>query len=178
MARQNWRIWRRGIDVDHIKALLSHQGTQDAATFSGARPDYRVSKVAWETGNKELQDMLWPYVADMSRVCGIEVNNSCEIQYTEYLGEVSGKYDWHVDVDWERDEPIDRKLSLTVQLSSPDEYEGGEFDFSGGGEDLPDWYKDQGTVLVFPSYLAHRIRPVTYGVRRSLVAWFDGPRWR
>lgn len=178
MTRQNWRIWRSGIDVDRIKELLRPQETQDATTFSGARPDYRVSKVSWETGNSDLQDMLWPYVADMSRVCGIEVQNSCEIQYAEYLGEVGGKYDWHIDVDWTKDEPLDRKLSLTVQLSSPDDYEGGEFDFSGAGESLPDWYKEKGTVLVFPSYIAHRVRPVTSGVRRSLVAWFEGPRWR
>jgi PKHD-type hydroxylase len=65
---------------------------------------------------------------------------------------------------------------MTVQLSDPSEYEGGLFKIE--NQEIPLWYREKGTVMVFPSYLRHRVEPVTRGVRRSLVAWFEGPRWR
>ena len=71
----------------------------------------------------------------------------------------------------------DRKLSVTVQLSDPSEYEGGGFEFL----ECPnpdESSRKKGTVLVFPSYLKHRVLPVTKGTRKSLVAWFEGPRWK
>jgi len=43
---------------------------------------------------------------------------------------------------------------------------------------LPSFSKDKGSVLIFPSYINHKVSPVTKGIRRSLVAWFSGPRWR
>ena len=84
-------------------------------------------------------------------------------------------YDWHTDVFWGETKPFDRKLSITVQLSDPSDYEGGDFEFS--EVETPANSKQKGTVLIFPSYLSHRVLPITSGVRRSLVAWFEGPRW-
>ena len=70
----------------------------------------------------------------------------------------------------------DRKLSVTVQLSKTEDYEGGDLEF----EDVQTSadFRAQGTVLVFPSYLRHRVHPVTSGIRYALVAWFFGPQWR
>jgi PKHD-type hydroxylase len=66
-----------------------------------------------------------------------------------------------------------RKLSLTIQLSSPEDYEGGELDlkFSDETEFMT---KEQGKMIVFPSYVVHEVRPVTKGTRYSLVAWVTG----
>ena len=75
-------------------------------------------------------------------------------------------------------EPFDRKLSMTVQLTDPTEYEGGDFHLDDSVEPLPSFSKDKGSVLIFPSYINHKVSPVTKGIRRSLVAWFSGPRWR
>ena len=102
--------------------------------------------------------------------------NDVEIQYTEYHATEGGKYDWHHDVDWNNSGGTDRKLSLTVQLSDPSDYDGGYFEFL-EVEQPPASSKTKGAVLAFPSYLAHRVAPVTRGVRRSLVAWFHGPTW-
>lgn len=67
-----------------------------------------------------------------------------------------------------------RKLSLVCQLSDPSEYEGGEFQINPGGSILvPE--RTKGTVIIFPSYLVHRVAPVTKGTRRSLVLWVEGP---
>ena len=68
---------------------------------------------------------------------------------------------------------------MTVQLSDGDEYEGGEFHLrDGSGQDLPNNIYDRGSVLVFPSFLLHRVTPVTSGTRKTLVAWFEGKRFR
>jgi len=70
-----------------------------------------------------------------------------------------------------------RKLSLTVQLSDPGDYEGGEMEFlhSPEVEAAP---KERGTAIIFPAYVMHRVRPITRGLRRSLVAWVSGPPFR
>jgi len=72
-----------------------------------------------------------------------------------------------------------RKLSMTVQLSEPDTYEGGEFYFYDGNKDEiePD-IQEQGSILVFDSRMWHRVAPVTKGVRYSLVSWILGPRFQ
>jgi len=62
-----------------------------------------------------------------------------------------------------------RKLSMTIILN--EDYEGGEFEFFSH----PDLIKEKkGTIIVFPSYMEHRVRPITKGTRYSLVVWFVG----
>ena len=95
-----------------------------------------------------------------------------EIQYTEYFGENNGHYSWHGDIG---PNVPHRKLSIVVQLSDPEDYEGGELELSAGSY-LVDGPKTKGTVIVFPSFVLHRVLPLTSGERRSLVSWVSGPR--
>lgn len=96
-----------------------------------------------------------------------------DLQFTKYYGG-GGHYDWHSDVG-----PTvpHRKLSMVLQLSDELEYEGGELQFNVGHEfvDIP---KERGTLTIFPSFLLHRVVPVTSGVRKSLVSWISGPNLR
>lgn len=177
MVRQNWRIWPSSIDVSAVLEQPETKNVTQASTFGGENLDHRRSRVAWLTGNQEVQSLLEPYVAEARTIMSIDIEFNAEMQFTEYHASEGGKYDWHHDVDWNNNSGIDRKLSLTVQLSDPSDYDGGDFEFS-EVEQLPTSAKQQGTVMVFPSYLAHRVTPVTRGVRRSLVAWFSGPTWR
>ena len=68
-----------------------------------------------------------------------------------------------------------RKISITIILSDPTQYDGGEFIFKNGGDAIS---KNQGTVIVFPSFIRHRVNSVTKGIRYSLVNWFDGPAFK
>jgi PKHD-type hydroxylase len=178
MVRQNWRLWKSSIQIDPILNAVETNELTDASTFGGDNKEHRISKVQWLTGYSNIRGLLKPYIFQAADIMGIDVSEYGDIQYTEYHGSDGGKYDWHHDVDWNRDDDHDRKISLTVQLSGPSEYEGGDFSFGDGVESLPDFYKEIGTVLAFPSYLAHKVSPVTSGVRKSLVAWFEGPKWR
>jgi PKHD-type hydroxylase len=73
---------------------------------------------------------------------------------------------------------ITRKISIVVQLSDPDEYEGGELQIQTGSESYISILKKKGAVTLFPSYMRHRVTPVTKGVRKSLVLWVGGSTFR
>ena len=106
--------------------------------------------------------------------------------------EEGDKYDWHVDTQMIYDFHADpfgvagvtRKISIIWQLSDGDEYEGGDFQMTNNFAEtniLEGWEEDlrkKGTVVAFPSFMMHRITPVTSGSRRSMVSWTNGPVWR
>ena len=75
-----------------------------------------------------------------------------------------------------------RKLSLSMQLNDPSEYEGGVLRFQTTSAEETFFTEPQfahkGSVIVFPSYLRHEVTKVTKGTRKSLVAWCRGPEWR
>ncbi len=85
----------------------------------------------------------------------------------------AGKYDWHIDLG--RGASTSRKLSMSIQLSDPDTYEGGELEF-GNVDQQTD--RAIGTLIVFPSFLQHRVTPITSGTRHSCVAWVHGEPFR
>ena len=92
---------------------------------------------------------------------------------------VGDHYDWHIDTFLDTPNAFHRKLSVTVQLSNGDDYEGGDFQLRDGtGEGLDNSIYNRGSILVFPSFLLHRVTPVTSGTRKTLVAWFEGKRFK
>jgi PKHD-type hydroxylase len=98
-----------------------------------------------------------------------------DFQYTVYSAD-NEHYDWHMDRGGGAS-CSPRKLSLVLQLSDPSEYEGGDLEFMVGGQ--PAFAKkEKGIVYAFPSFVMHRVTPVTSGVRRTLVVWTSGPRFR
>lgn len=102
-----------------------------------------------------------------------------EIQYSEYNSSQNGHYDWHIDMGIEKYST--RKLSIIVQLSSPKEYEGGDVEFFTGGDlskPKSKISKEMGSITIFPSYMLHRVTPVTKGVRKSLAFWVGGTQFR
>lgn len=96
-------------------------------------------------------------------------------QIARYAADVQGHYDWHMDLGTERFSR--RKLSMSVQLSPADAYDGGDLEFHLRGLDAARM-RQQGTLIAFPSFHEHRVTPVTRGERYSLVAWVDGPPFR
>ena len=143
----------------------------------------RISKQAW------IKDLSFcKYFFDI----GQKVNELCKwnfdikgiepIQYTEYSD--GGKYDWHTDQGSKillKDGSI-RKISMTLFMNNPDEYEGGEFDLELFHPDKKPRYETfklkKGSAIFFQSDVWHRVRPVSSGARKSLVAWYSGPPFR
>ena len=129
----------------------------------------------WQT----VSSRIWAFVNLANRSgFGFDATYLDEIQYAQY--DVGDFYKWHKDLIIDTDNAFQRKLSVSVQLSDPDTYEGGELEMQGlaKGHELPqNVLKKRGTVIVFPSFCVHRITPVTKGTRKSLVARVEGKKW-
>ena len=80
---------------------------------------------------------------------------------------------WHQDYGF----AISRKLSITVQLTDPSEYEGGNLQILTADEPA-NITRKRGMIALFPSYVLHQVTPVTRGSRQSLVAWVSGPAFK
>ena len=145
---------------------------------SESASEYRKSEIAWLGENPET---YWIYekIADYAKTANKEMWNFDiwdyydGLQYTTYFDD-GGHYDWHADLG-----PgiSNRKLSVVLQLSDPSEYEGGDLQMNPGGNILT-VEKGVGTICFFPSFLLHRVIPVTSGVRKSLVTWLCGANLR
>jgi PKHD-type hydroxylase len=165
-----------------ILNLEYHDATIIGDSASGEKSlDVRSSKIKWIPHSN---DWTWLYnkFQDMITEANGELWNFNiydiveEIQYTEYHASDSGHYDWHQDIG-----PGDaslRKISLTVQLTDSDLYEGGDLEIWQGGEVRDKTPRGSGIVIIFPSYMMHRVTPVTKGVRRSLVLWVGGEHYK
>ena len=133
----------------------------------------RDSDVRWITDNFIVNALLGFGNQANHSSWGMNIDTISSIQFTDYTKEQH--YDWHMDT-YERG-PDMRKVSIIVQLTDSDDYEGGDFQFrhyGGQVEEVP-ILRQRGTVLVFPSWLEHRVTPVTKGKRQTLVAWMSGP---
>jgi PKHD-type hydroxylase len=95
------------------------------------------------------------------------------LQYTKYFGG-GGHYSWHADIG---ETCSHRKLSLVLQLSDEMDYDGGDLQFFSGPE-ITSVSKQRGTLVLFPTFMIHRVTPVNSGVRKSLVSWVSGPHFK
>lgn len=176
---------------DEIAKIIEHceQGGFDrAGTFTGNDPDRRRCDIKFFHHNAELSwlfDRMNHVVAMLNaHYYGFDLNGYEYFQYTRYNAAELGTYHWHMDCflgGKETGLPADmiqpRKLSLTLALN--DDYEGGEFQINMGDQQFPQTIPSRkGRVIAFPSYVIHTIRPVTKGLRRSIVIWVTGPKWR
>ena len=179
--RQQFHIWQSALSKEQIIEILNlvdNNSLLNAPVFSSSKSiqKKRSSKIYW-INESWVQKLLWEYIVEANKkTFHVDVINQSEIQFTEYRSDEGGKYDWHHDVNWNAQEGLDRKLSISIQLSDKTDYEGGDFEFEEIKSSMD--FKAIGTIIIFPSYLRHRVTKVTSGTRRSLVAWFYGPNWK
>jgi PKHD-type hydroxylase len=134
-----------------------------------------------ELANLDIPANAWlgnllMHIANSANVSyGFDLIFPREASVTRY--KENGHYVWHHDIDW-RWHPCQRKLSISIQLSDSNDYEGGNLEFKDVSIENEEMMRQKGTVIVFPSYLVHRVTPVTKGERKALVSWIEGPSWR
>lgn len=171
-------------EVDAILGFGAALG-KGAATISTDDGDrlalgYRGSRISWihPAANSALVFERIEAVAQRANAehFGFDLTGLTEpLQFTEYEAPSPG-YGWHIDlIDAPRS--LQRKLSITIQLSDGTDYVGGNLEFA-LYNDLVAGSRTRGAMLLFPSFQHHRVQPITRGVRRSLVAWIGGPSFR
>ena len=145
---------------------------------SGIDPDKRITTISW-IPFKDMPEMYRDIENTMLKAngnhFGFDGMRLTEVaQFTHYLE--GGFYDWHMDNDVVgKYEPPVRKISMTLLLSDPSTFEGGELEFMQNGKKAK---LKQGQAIFFASWLQHRVKPVTQGERKSLVMWFGGPSFK
>jgi len=116
-----------------------------------------------------------------------DLNGYSYIQYTTYTGEELGEYAYHIDMHTGGYDNMDdsllrygdtRKLSLSLILSDSKSYEGGEFKMMLSEIRENEIEQKRGRIILFPSFLLHKVCPVTKGIRKSIVAWVEGPKFK
>lgn len=175
--------------------MMARTGNQDAPDLTDEEikniQRKRKSDVVWMS-DRWIYSEIQPYIHQANSMAewNFDWDYSEACQFTEY--KVSQFYDWHCDSYHEpynlpdepnRDKKI-RKLSMTLSLTDPSEYEGGdlEFDFrntdEGSQPRICEEIRKKGSIVVFPSFVWHRVTPVTKGTRHSLVCWNLGYPFR
>jgi len=221
--------------IMRIREICEKSEEEEALTYGIEKPEnadhtIRKNKVSWHD-NEELYSMIRPTIVDVNNQTGWNYNITAiePFQYTVYYGD-QNHYHWHTDTivndrTLSPDYPADhilkntiRKISCSIQLTDPSEYDGGEFELLSLKEIEPEigskpkneeeyklymnkkketrkdalnldgynvmepiklpHFKEKGSALFFPSFTYHRVKPITKGIRRSLVIWLRGPKWQ
>lgn len=116
-----------------------------------------------------LVDRLHPHILRANQTYGFDLQGWAAPAVLRYR--TGQHYGWHVDIG--RDDLASRKLSVIVLLSESGAYEGGDLEWM---PDLGACPRNIGTVVIFPSFMPHRVTAVTAGERFALVAWVHGDR--
>lgn len=188
----NWQLYQNRFSKNTCERIIqlakllpdSEAKVGDITSGGKVATEIRISKVRWISESMpdfkdlilDIKNMFW----QVNKTFGLDINYLPDLQFTEYYGSVSGKYDWHIDTQFEEQSCYHRKISMVIQLSDPKDYEGGNLELQPFFYEPPDPVnlRQQGTAIFFPSITYHRVTPVTSGTRYSLVAWMQGPRWR
>lgn len=182
-------FWEGFLSPEDINLLLAQPewlnlqpGCVGGSGASAVDPNIRASQVAWIGMKPELRpiwDKLATVVAEVnSKFFHFDLTGFHEpMQLGLYTEDQQGHYDWHTDSS-PADLQVPRKLSLSMLLSDPSEFEGGEFQVKTCNDVVQTLECKKGRAWFFPSYTLHRVAPVTKGVRRSLVLWIGGPAFR
>ena len=139
----------------------------------------RITDIVWLPIDSPIGCIAQVYINMANEKAGWNFNltNTGNVQIGKYDGNTQGFYDWHQDdgIKPKKDDKLIRKLSISILLSSKNNFEGGVFEFK-DFEKQPTL--NQGSIIVFPSLMHHRVTPVTSGTRYSAVTWVQGPAYR
>ena len=177
-----YAFWNNAFSKEECQTIINiakNKGLIKGETFNDDKTkDIRDSKISWLYTSDNM-DWVFRRVTDITlnlneRFFKFDLFGLNEgFQFTNYEAP-SGKYGKHVDrgINF----PV-RKLSISIQLTNPEEYEGGElYLYDNDKGTVMD--KAQGTLIMFPSYVLHEVMPVTKGTRNSLVTWVTGEQFK
>jgi PKHD-type hydroxylase len=173
-----------GLSPDEVTELLGAvddeqmaRGRIGSKTTDVTNSDIRSGSVQW-IGHRDVSPSIFSHLFTLACVANRERgwNFTFEgltqnLQATSYSGEATEHYDWHMD--WGAGRLAYRKISVVAHLSDPSDYDGGSLQLTNGSTPL-EAVQLPGSVTVFPSFILHRVTPVTRGRRLGAVAWVLG----
>ena len=162
---------------DFLISLAKNKWNKGTTTLN-PKDSGRKSDICWISDKNIKQQIIdYYWAANETEQWNFDIKDIEDIQIARYRK--GDHYNWHVDGNGINSIPNSaghvRKISMSIMLN--DDYTGGELEIKedGGGSEMPNTI---GTIIVFPSYSLHRVKPVKKGTRYSLVAWLGGPKFR
>jgi PKHD-type hydroxylase len=159
-------------EIEKIKKLFKHGQKAGVGGNNLINKTIRDSNIQWLTPNKNTQwiyEVIEDAIHQTNRYFDLNLTQIQDLQFTEYDAVYNGHYGPHTDSG-----NNNRQLSITIQLSDPSEYEGGEFYLYPIQKPSLLIEKKKGNAVLFRSDILHEVKPVTKGCRKSLVAWIEG----
>jgi PKHD-type hydroxylase len=160
--------------IDWAVAITAQVGVNKTGVVD---PVQRRTDIIWQEAMQPLGCIAKCYMetANQSAEWGYNLSSQEKTQLSRYKSIDEGHYDWHMDADAPQN-GMQRKLSCVILLNDPSEFEGGVLQLKGmEDQNLLD---KQGSIIIFPSFIEHKVTPVTKGVRYSAVTWAGGPSFR
>ena len=187
--------WDNAFDDDEISKIENYCNKlekNNGVVADGKENTVRKSKVSFleKLSHPELNwvfDKFNYFISNLNDAYyNFNLNGYHAFQYTEYDSDYSGTYNYHIDMflngfDEKMAETLmyseTRKLSVVLFLSEPTSYEGGEFSIKLGETQEMFIEQKKGKLICFPSFLLHKVHPLTKGTRKSIVIWVEGPKF-
>lgn len=183
------------MELDKLVELFQSNKHEEAQVGSGihggVNDSIRKSNILWFDDNFMMKNNCYDIHQKITKRVD-EINHMFfkfdllfieNFQLTQYTSNQKGFYNYHIDAN-PVTQNLTRKLSFVIQLSDASEFEGGDFcTINADGKEFnvtqerPELMV-KGNIIVFPSFLPHKVTPVTSGTRYSLVGWCNGPRFR
>lgn len=181
-------VWRDDVfandeiqKIIHIGKLANLDRARTAASTLEQTLKVRQSLVSWLPIN-DYTSWIYQKISTATDEVnkswfGYDLKKIERLQFTCYDSSEYGRYDAHVDPNvWNKD--TNRKLSFVMQLSDPEDYEGGDLCLYHSSKDPEIIPKKKGYCIFFPSHILHEVTPVTSGIRYTLVGWIHGPNFK
>ena len=188
-STQSFIVWQDAFSPQELDVIVAYGDRlrlekadveYEAGQGPGGEP-VRITRTAW-IGRDAQTRWIYERLERIARAINEQVYRydlvgfSEPLQYTVYFGDEGGHFDWHAD---QIDAAMQRKLSFSLQLSDGDAYQGCDLEIFGGSSRVPiPAPRQRGALIAFPSYVMHRVTPISAGTRKALVFWCAGPRFR
>lgn len=189
-GKDNYAFWEDFLTDADINYILSlpEWGASDKALIGGSgldsayNPIVRETTVSWwnpSPANTHIWSKFSNVFSEINRqYFRFDLTGMHEpAQLGLYTEDTNGHYDWHTDAAVS-DTKVPRKLSMALLLTDPLEFEGGELQLKVSNDNPISVQQKRGRAWFFPSYVLHKVTPVTKGNRKSLVLWAGGPEFR
>jgi PKHD-type hydroxylase len=161
--------------LEHYCKTFPCEGDNGITRLDSHKTYRKVSNILYFPQSLEsFENQIHKYIFQSNNTLGFDINN-IHYSYSEYIQGPS-HLKWHNDI---AEYPYNtRKISFSVNVNNDNEFEGGNLEFNLGGGEIITAPQSKGNITLFPSFLLHRITPVTRGVRKVLIGFVTGPPYK
>lgn len=166
--------------INEIEKYIQTHGLEEAGTMGhGDEQSIRKTNIRFI----EINDSTEKFYDEINNLVNHvnvgkfnwQISSIEPLQYSEY--EQGGHYTWHSDCILKGANNNTRKISFSILLNDPKDFEGGDLQLFKFGDEPDTMQMKKNSVVFFPSFLLHRVTPVTKGTRKALVGWVHGPNF-